>query len=127
MKRNAFFLATLLSLCAAAPGWAQNKNGPEKDLPGKWEGTFRSDHGGGNIQMQIEHDKSWKVTLSMQSDLHPIPDQQASAFKVEGKNITWSQELMGGACTSAAVLENGELKGETKCEQVSFAFALRKK
>ncbi len=130
MTRSITHFVSLLAL-SAAPALAQTKASPaptiEKRLLGKWEGTFRSDHAGGQMQLHIARDSTWKVTLSMQTDLHPIPDQQVSAFKVEGNNITWAAELMGGICRSAAVLEGAEIKGETTCDQVHFSFVLKKK
>src|SRR5512145_1123309 len=113
------FIVSVLLLPAVAPAGTQTakSNTPspaEKQLMGKWQGTFQSAHGGGNMQLEVERKNEWKVTVSLQNDLHPIPDQQVSAFKVEGAKVTWASELMGGSCrTTAELIKERELKGET--------------
>jgi hypothetical protein len=97
-------------------------------LVGTWEGKYQSDHGAGAFTMVLGHDSAWTASMEM-----AMPDgsgtipTKVSGFKVSGSNVTWTQELMGMACQSAAVLAAGTLRGETSCGQGSIGYVLRKK
>jgi hypothetical protein len=128
-------VALSLTLVGTSSALAQSKSpkAPATDsiataLVGTWEGKYQSDHGAGAFTMVLGHDSAWTASMEM-----AMPDgsgtipTKVSGFKVSGSNVTWTQELMGMACQSAAVLAAGTLRGETSCGQGSIGYVLRKK
>ena len=97
-------------------------------LVGTWEGTYQSDHGSGAFTMKLGHDSVWTASMemSMPDGSGTIPTK-VNNFAVSGSNVTWTQELMGMACKSTAVLAAGTLRGETSCGQGSIGYLLKKK
>ena len=136
MIRSASIMFGLL-LLATAPALAQvpapKTNDTGSQLMGTWEGPYQSDQAPpGNLKLVIGKEASvWKVTLQVLTD-QPIDATEVRDFKVEGAQISWSQDIMGMECRSQANLESGTLKGGTECSQggavaVSATFVMLKK
>ncbi len=136
MIRSASVMSGLL-LLATAPAHAQvptprtDDMGPK--LMGTWEGPYQSDQAPpGFLKLVIGKEASaWKVTLQVQAD-QPIDAAEVRDFKVDGAQISWSQDIMGMECRSQAALESGTLKGGTECSQggavaITATFVMLKK
>jgi len=94
---------------------------------GEWEGAYQTDHGpNGPMSMRISKDSVWKATAEVVSGSQTIPTS-ISDVAVDGKTITWAQEIMGMSCKASAVLDGAELKGTTDCGHASMTIALKKK
>ena len=126
-----------LLILAAAPARAQVPAPKTDDLGSKligtWEGPYQSDQAPpGVLRLVIgKEDGIWKVTLQVQTD-QPIDAAEVRDFKLEGPQISWSQDIMGMECKSQAALENGTLKGGTECSQggavaITATFVMLKK
>lgn len=117
---------TLLALMlAATPAVAQQQGSDEATLPGTWEGTFNSGAiGTGGMKLVITRDGAWKAVITLSRD--ESMTAEATAFTVNGNELSWSLALHGGICTTAATREANVIKGETSCGRPMFTFELKK-
>jgi hypothetical protein len=125
-------LFVLLALAAGAPLAAQVPH-PKVDaapLLGTWEGPYTSDHASGGLRLVITRDTVWKATLGSAPETM-FPETSVDEFKVEGNNLSWTQAIMGAACSATAALEGSALKGELACDHdgtaVRISFLLVKR
>ena len=96
------------------------------DLVGTWDGLFNSPAmGQGGMKLVISKRTEYKATVTVTRD--ESMSAEASNFKVQGQELSWTLDLHGSACDSTAVVDGSVLKGETSCGgQVMFTFELRK-
>jgi hypothetical protein len=96
------------------------------NVVGTWDGLFNSAAmGQGAMKLVVSKRAEYKATVTIARD--ESMSAEASNFKVEGKELSWTLDLHGHACDSAAVVDGSVLKGETSCGgQVMFTFELRK-
>jgi hypothetical protein len=129
----AFGLLVLAAASARAQVPTPKADDISPKLIGAWEGPYQSDQAPpGALRLVIGKEADvWKVTLQVQAD-QPVDAADVREFKVEGGQISWSQDIMGMECKSQATLENGTLKGGTECSQggavaITATFVLLKK
>lgn len=95
-------------------------------MVGSWEGTFRLQVDGG-MELLVARDSVWRVKMQLIVD-HPFPPVDVRDFKVDGKAVTWVNDLMGTACKAAATLDDaGAMKGQMVCDARTLTFSLTKK
>jgi hypothetical protein len=96
------------------------------DLVGTWDGLFNSPAmGQGAMKLVVSKRADYKATVTISRD--ESMSAEATNFKVQGNELSWTLDLHGNACDSTAVIEGSVLKGETACGgQVMFTFELRK-
>jgi hypothetical protein len=96
------------------------------DLVGTWDGLFNSTAmGQGAMKLVVSKRADWKATITIARD--ESMSAEATNFKVQGKELSWTLDLHGHACDSTAIVEGSVLKGETSCGgQMAFTFELRK-
>lgn len=130
MIRKSLFIGALLALAAHAHAFAQAPTprtpGPQA-THGVWEGKYTSNHTPpGELKITIEHDSIVKATMDFGSSLH-VPPSSFKTITHEGTRITWTQELMGTACTGAGTFDGDKIKGEITCGPAVINFEVRKR
>ena len=117
-------LAVGLAVLGFSPAAAQVKPEPKTDdispkLLGTWQGPYQSEQAPpGGLKLVIAMEGAvWKVTLAVVAD-EPIDAAEVREFKVEGNEITWTQDIMDMTCKTLAHLTAGStLTGGTECSQ----------
>lgn len=136
MISRAISLALAASALGTSVALAQHPGGAghgaqradHADMLGTWEGKFQlSSQGTGGMELLVARDSVYRVKMQLIVD-HPFPPVDLRDFKVDGKNVTWVNDLMGTTCNATAVLDDaGEMKGEMKCDARTLAFSVTKK
>jgi hypothetical protein len=133
LSRGLSRAALLSTLCATAamaqhpsPG-AQHQGAPAGDaaMAGTWAGTFQMQSTGG-MELLVTRDSVWHAKMQLVVD-HPFPPVDTREFKVDGKNVSWINDLMGTPCKATATVDAGVMKGEMKCDARTLTFSLTKK
>ena len=121
-------LALLVSTHAAS-AQATRKAPPDSltnRFVGVWDGRFVTDHGPtGGMQMTVARDTAWKVSIEMAHGDQAIPNR-VTEVKVDGKKISWSQDVMGMTCATSATVDGDVMSGEASCGQMSYKIDLRR-
>jgi hypothetical protein len=121
-------LALLLSTHAAS---AQATRKTSQDsltnrFVGVWDGRFITDHGPtGGMQLAIARDTAWKVSIEMAHGDQAIPNR-VTEVKVDGRKISWSQDVMGMTCSTSATVDGEAMTGDASCGQMSYKIDLRR-
>ena len=128
IRTTAVAIAALISIAHGAN--AQAKTVPHDSLSnrfvGVWDGRFITDHGPtGGMQLTISRDTAWKASIEMAHSDQAIPNR-VSDVKVDGKKISWSQEVMGMTCATSATVEGEAMTGDASCGQMTYKIDLRK-
>jgi hypothetical protein len=93
---------------------------------GVWDGRFVADHGPtGGMQVTIARDSAWKVSIEMAHGDQPIANR-VTDVKADGKKMSWSQDVMGMACTSSVTVDGEKMTGEAACGQMSYTIDLHR-
>ena len=129
-------LALALTAFGASAALAQHPGGAthgaqktdHTNIVGTWEGKFQmSSQGTGGMELLVARDSVYRVKMQLIVD-HPFPPVDLRDFKVDGKNVTWVNDLMGTTCNATAVLDDaGALKGEMKCDARTLGFSVTRK
>ena len=127
-------LAASLTVLCATTAFAQHPGAQQHAAPagdaavvGTWAGTFQMQTSPGKMELLVARDSTWHVKMQLIVD-HPFPPVDAREFKVDGKNVSWTSDLMGTACKAAATIDAaGAMNGELKCDTRTLAFSLTKK
>ena len=129
-------LALALSALGTSVSLAQHPGGAghgaqrtdHANMLGTWEGKFQlSSQGTGGMELLVARDSVYRAKMQLIVD-HPFPPVDLRDFKVDGKNVTWVNDLMGTTCNGTAVLDDaGVMKGEMKCDARTLAFSVAKK
>ena len=125
--------ALSIALCAAwAPAsHAQSARASAVDsltsrFTGTWDGRFITDHGpAGSLQLIVSRDTAWKMSVEMVHGDQVMPSR-ATDVKVAGKTISWTQEVMGMACTASATVDGRSMTGDASCGNAGFKMELKK-
>ena len=81
----------------------------------------------GGMELLVARDSVWRVKMQLIVD-HPFPPLDVRDFKVDGKTVSWVNDLMGTPCKTTATLDDGnKMKGEMVCDARTLTFALAKK
>jgi hypothetical protein len=117
--------AVIAFVLGATPLMAQHPADNSADLPGTWEGTFKSEAvGTGAMKLVITKEKEWKGIITISRD--ESMTAEAEMFTVQGNDITWVLNLHESPCQTSAVREGNVIKGETNCGHAGFTFELKK-
>jgi hypothetical protein len=130
-----FITALTLSEPATDAAFAQTTSNAKATMPdsakvlvGTWEGSYTSDHApAGAMKAVFVQDSVIKLTsfsLTMEDKMQTL---EARNFSFTSDEISWTQDLMGMACQTTAVLKNSQLKGAIVCGHGSVAFTLSKR
>jgi len=93
---------------------------------GVWDGRFITDHGPtGGMQLTISRDTAWKASIEMAHGDQAIPNR-VTDVKVDGKKMSWSQEVMGMTCATSASVEGEAMTGDASCGQMTYKIDLRR-
>ena len=132
---RSFSAVVTLSLACASLTFGQHPSGGSHRAPqgshekivGSWEGTFQMQSTGG-MELVVARDSVWRVKMQLIVD-HPFPPLDVRDFKVDGKTVTWVNDLMGTPCKATATLDDNtkNMKGEMVCDARTLTFALAKK
>ena len=133
LARGLSLAASLSALCVTAAmaqhptSGGQPHGAPAGDaaMVGTWAGTFQMQATGG-MELLVARDSVWRAKMQLVVD-HPFPPVDTRDFKVDGKNVTWVNDLMGTPCKATATVEAGVMKGEMKCDARTLTFSLTKK
>lgn len=130
-------LALSLSVCFAHHAHAQHpgsKPDAKSDstmtaLLGTWEGSVYSDHAPESLlKMKFSKGAAFKVVVSIVSNGQDFVTGDATALKVDGNSVSWTQGLMQQSCNASGVLIAGAFKGEFTCgEHGGVTFLAKKK
>jgi hypothetical protein len=87
-------------------------------LLGTWQGPYQSEQAppGGLKLVVAKEGAAWKVSLAVLAD-QPIDATEVRDFKVDGTEVSWSQDIMDMQCKTLSHLVDGTLKGGTECSQ----------
>jgi hypothetical protein len=129
-------LVLVLTAFGASVAVAQHPGGPSHatqktdhaNMLGTWEGKFQlSSQGTGGMELLVARDSVYRVKMQLIVD-HPFPPMDLRDFKVDGRYVTWVNDLMGTTCNGTAVLDDaGAMKGEMKCDARTLTFSVSKK
>jgi hypothetical protein len=118
--------AVSLSTLGATVALAQHPAPQDAAIVGTWAGTFQMQSTGG-MELLVARDTTWHVKMQLIVD-HPFPPVDIRDFKVDGKNVTWTSDLMGTACKAKATIDDaGTMKGDMACDARTLTFSLTKK
>jgi len=128
IRTTAVAMAVFVSIAHNAS--AQSKKAPQDSLSnrfvGVWDGRFITDHGPtGGMQLTISRDTAWKASIEMAHSDQAIPSR-VTDVKVDGKKISWSQEVMGMTCATSASVEGEAMTGDASCGQMTYKIDLRR-
>ncbi|HUQ80932.1 MAG TPA: hypothetical protein VM076_07345 [Gemmatimonadaceae bacterium] len=123
---HAVSLSTLGATVALAQHPGQHPAQPDAAIVGTWSGKFQMQATGG-MDLLVAHDTTWHVKMQLLVD-HPFPPVDVRDFKVEGKNVTWINDLMGTPCKAKATIDDaGTMKGDMACDARTLTFSLTRK
>lgn len=136
MRRITAFALTLSALFAT-PLMAQHpgtKPDAKSDstmtaLLGTWEGGVYSDHAPESLlKMTFSKGAAFKVVVSIVSNGQDFVTGEATALRIDGNSVSWTQGLMQQSCNASGVLIAGAFKGEFTCgEHGGVTFLAKKK
>jgi hypothetical protein len=121
-------LALLVSTHAASA--QATRKAPQDSLTnrfvGVWDGRFVTDHGPtGGMQLTITRDTAWKASIEMAHSDQAIQNR-VTDVKVDGKKISWNQDVMGMTCATSATVDGESMSGEASCGQMTYKIDLRR-